>query len=378
VRIVGALLGLAMHAIQALVFLALELRGLALFSVASVALFVAAMVLVRRGWARVAMVLCYLEVGSHAVALTFAIGLDAGYLTYFSLLVAAPLMVLDKKDRAILALFISGALVTAPVVFLLARGREPVYALAPATVGYLALMNVMGALVGILAVVLYFSAATQRAEAATERERQRSEELLKNVLPEPIAARLKDGSSTIADSFTSVTVLFADLVGFTALASRVESRELVEMLNDVFSRFDRLAVRAGLEKIKTIGDAYMVVGGLPEPRDDHVHAVAEMALAMRDELRSYAEESGVDLDLRIGIHTGPAVAGVIGERKLSYDLWGDTVNTASRMESQGEPGRIQISAAVRDALPAGFTTEERGTIEVRGKGPMETWFLERG
>src|SRR3989442_14751876 len=157
----------------------------------------------------------------------------------------------------------------------------------------------------------------------------------------------------------------------------MSAQNVVAMLNDVFSEFDRLAEQHGLEKIKTIGDAYMVVGGLPAPRRDHADAVAEMALQMQEALDAYAVRAGTRFALRIGIHSGPVVAGVIGRRKFSYDLWGDTVNTASRMESHGEPGRIQVSEATRLLLGSGFRLVERGTIAVKGKGDMRTSFLEK-
>ncbi|MCB9785717.1 MAG: adenylate/guanylate cyclase domain-containing protein [Deltaproteobacteria bacterium] len=202
-----------------------------------------------------------------------------------------------------------------------------------------------------------------------------SERLLLNVLPREIAMRLRGGEEAIADAHAAVSILFADIVGFTQLATRIDPVELVGLLNRIFTEFDELAERHGLEKIKTIGDAYMVVGGLPEPRDDHAQAVARLALEMRSALAELGRQHGAPLDVRMGIHTGPVVAGVIGRSKFSYDLWGDAVNIASRLESHGESGRIQISAATRDALGAGFHTERRGTIELKGRGEFEAWWL---
>ena len=205
-------------------------------------------------------------------------------------------------------------------------------------------------------------------------EHERSEELLLNVLPRAIARRLKREPGVIAERFTSVTVLFADIVGFTAMSQRRTPEELVAFLNELFSAFDQLAEEHGLEKIKTIGDAYMVVGGLPEPVHDHARRVRDMALAMSDVVSQYARARGVDLAMRIGVHTGAVVAGVIGKRKFIYDLWGDTVNTASRMESHGAPGRIHISDATRALLGEAYRIEARGVIEI--KGPMETYWVE--
>jgi class 3 adenylate cyclase len=202
-----------------------------------------------------------------------------------------------------------------------------------------------------------------------------SERLLLNVLPREIAARLQGGEEAIADSHGAVSILFADIVGFTRMAAAADPIALVGLLNDIFSEFDRLAEEHGLEKIKTIGDAYMVVGGLPQHRPDHAEAVALLALDMRESLVQLSREHDTPLNLRIGIHTGPVVAGVIGRSKFSYDLWGDAVNIASRLESHGEPGRIQISGVTRDHLGPGFVTESRGSIALKGRGQFEAFWL---
>ncbi len=210
--------------------------------------------------------------------------------------------------------------------------------------------------------------------ARIEAEQERSEKLLLNILPQPIAARLKGGEESIAEHHPDVTVLFSDLVGFSTMSARMAPAALVGLLNQVFTAFDRLATRHGLEKIKTIGDAYMVVGGLPEPRHDHADAVAAMALDMRDALASLAV--GESLQLRIGVHTGPVVAGVIGRHKFAYDLWGDTVNVASRMESHGAPGQIQLTRQCAERLGPRFVVERRGVVNVRGLGPIEACWLQ--
>ena len=207
-------------------------------------------------------------------------------------------------------------------------------------------------------------------------EREKSERLLLNILPAPIAERLKTGSSTIADRFAEATVLFSDLVGFTKISARVTAEELVSRLNELFQAFDSLAEVHGVEKIKTIGDAYMVAGGLPIPQPDHAERIANMALGMLGAIEEYNARAEEPFEIRIGIHTGPVVAGVIGSAKFAYDLWGDTVNTASRMESNSLPGRIHVSEATHDLLRARYRLESRGTIEVKGKGEMKTYFLE--
>jgi len=206
-------------------------------------------------------------------------------------------------------------------------------------------------------------------------ERDRSDQLLLNVLPSGIADRLKETPKTIVEHFPAVTILFADIVGFTELATRLPPADLVEQLNGIFSAFDELVDRHGLEKIKTIGDAYLVAGGVPVPRPDHAIAVAEMALDICEALRCFNALRGTSLDIRIGINSGPVVAGVIGTRKFVFDLWGDAVNVASRMESHGEPGRIHLTEGTFRLLQDRYEFAERGTIPVKGKGLMRTYFL---
>jgi len=215
----------------------------------------------------------------------------------------------------------------------------------------------------------------KKSEVALRQARKKAELLLLNILPQPIAERLKKGQRTIADSFEEVTVMFADLVEFTKYSAQTSPQALVETLNVIFSMFDRLAEKHGLEKIKTIGDAYMVVAGLPTPRKDHAEAMAQMALDMREAIAKYNSENGESFKIRIGINSGPVVAGVIGIKKFSYDLWGDTVNTASRMESQGQPGQIQVTRATYERLQAQYLFDERFPIHVKGKGEMTTYLL---
>ncbi|MGH2382131.1 MAG: adenylate/guanylate cyclase domain-containing protein [Candidatus Limnocylindria bacterium] len=219
--------------------------------------------------------------------------------------------------------------------------------------------------------------ARQREEAlgALRREQAKAENLLLNILPRPIAERLKDDSHTIADQFSSASILFADVVDFTPRTEHLPAEEVVGILDQLFGYFDTLAERYDLEKIKTIGDCYMVAAGVPNPREDHARAMACMALDMLDAPRSTSAVGKLGLELRIGINSGPVVAGVIGRKRFLYDLWGDAVNTASRMESHGTPGRIQITQATRDLLTDEFVCESRGSVSVKGKGEMPTWYL---
>jgi adenylate cyclase len=219
------------------------------------------------------------------------------------------------------------------------------------------------------------AAVIEHQKRVIEGERQRSDRLLENILPTSIADRLKGSSDVIADGFADVTVLFVDVVGFTPLAARMPAEQVVILLNDVFSMFDDLVATAGVEKIKTIGDAYMVACGLPEPLPDHAAVAADLAVAMLDGIRDMRTSLGQPLSVRIGIASGPAVAGVIGHRKFAYDLWGDTVNMAARMESHGLANAIQISESSFRLLCATHDCEPRGLIDIKGKGASATWWL---
>ncbi len=206
-------------------------------------------------------------------------------------------------------------------------------------------------------------------------EQLKTEKLMLNILPKPIADRLKKGEKNIAGSYPESTVLFSDLVGFTKMSSEKTAGQLVELLNSLFTKFDQRAEHLGLEKIKTIGDAYMAVGGIPIPRADHAEIVADMALGMFIDLKEFNDAYGMTLNMRIGINSGPVVAGVIGFTKFSYDLWGNTVNTASRMESTSVEGRIQISPSTQALLQSSFNLEERELMECKGLGKIMTYFL---
>ena len=227
----------------------------------------------------------------------------------------------------------------------------------------------------VFTLLAVFAQQRKAALAALREEQAKAESLLLNILPQSIAERLKVERRTIADQFTSASILFADVVDFTPLAERLPPTELVAVLDRVFSHFDELAENHGLEKIKTIGDCYMVAAGVPTPRPDHARALALMALDMQAATRSDDDIGRLGLELRIGINSGPVVAGVIGRKRFLYDLWGDAVNTASRMESHGEAGRIQITGATKDLLEDEFVCEPRGTIPIKGKGEIEAWYL---
>ena len=233
----------------------------------------------------------------------------------------------------------------------------------------------VGLFLMVTAFAYYNYLVIRQAEHELQLEHDRAEALLLNVLPAPIARKLKDSPGSIAERFDEATILFADIVNFTPLSQRLNAQELVALLDRIFRRFDELVEGRGLEKIKTIGDAYMVAGGIPVPRADHCQSVAELALEMVA-IMEKEFRADHDLQLRIGIHSGPIVAGVIGRSKFIYDLWGDSVNTASRMESHGLPGKIQVTAEVRRLLADRFDFSPRGLVDVKGKGAMEVFLLE--
>ena len=216
----------------------------------------------------------------------------------------------------------------------------------------------------------------KRQHEALSQEQAKTEQLLLNILPRKIAQRLKAGEDQIADAYPSVSVLFADMVGFTKMSRTMTASELVAVLGDLFSRFDLITEKHGLEKIKTIGDCYMLAGGVPEPSQDHAERVVAAAMDMCTALEELHERTGGALQMRIGVHSGPIVAGVIGIRKFTYDLWGDTVNVASRMESTGMPGKVHVSAATAGLLAGKYNLESRGHIEVKSLGQVETFFVE--
>ena len=266
------------------------------------------------------------------------------------------------------------------VFLLLGLAGEVLFSDADLPVGFTSTMlalNIVGA--GSIAFTLLAVFARQRNAAlmALRIEQEKSEILLLNILPRPIAERLKAATQTIADHFDATSILFADVVDFTPLSQRLPPVEVVGILDQLFSHFDALVERHGLEKVKTIGDCYMAAAGVPNPHPDHARKAALLALDMRDVVATSAVVGRLGLELRIGINSGPVVAGVIGTKRFLYDLWGDAVNTASRMESHGTPGEIQITRETYELLKDEFVCKPRGTILVKGKGRMETWYLVR-
>ncbi len=321
----------------------------------------------------------WLVLGSHlsVVSQVFLEGTGFDVHLFFMLHAVLPFLVFAPRHWK--ATYAMSALAGVDMVLVATHGERfglASPAISPAALHLLRPILLAGLFATLGACGYYARRATLLAEAALDKAHERSEELLLNILPASIAARLKERDGTIADSFDGVTVLFADIVGFTTLSARLSADRVVELLNELFCRFDDLAGELGLEKIKTIGDCYMVAAGLPVPRADHAEAVADMALAMQKVTREFRDHLGEPIQVRVGMHSGPVVAGVIGKRKFIYDLWGDTVNTASRMESHGVPGTVHVSDAAYALLCGKYRMTSRGLVEVKGKGPMQTWFLE--
>ena len=308
-------------------------------------------------------------------ALTMLMGTESGVYRYFQLFPALVVLLIGSEHIRFAAGVATLGVLLAVILLFVAPQDTGLVPLDRQFYGNMVFVVVAGSAL-IFTILSYAFRQVARAEAAAEYEHQRSEGLLVNILPPSVAERLKDrAGAKIADAYPEASILFADMGGFTARASDTKPEDLVEFLNGVYTRLDSLVERHGLEKIKTTGDAYMVVSGVPEPLPDHAAALADLALDIRTALAGLIDPKGRAVPVRIGIASGPVVAGVVGTRKFFYDVWGDAVNTASRMESTGEAGKIQVAPKTRELLADRFELEERGVIEVRGKGPMRTWFL---
>jgi len=369
------LLGAIGHLGYTFLFLILDHRLLFVINVISTLWFLGLFQALRANApARIVWWLAAVELVCNNSYATIELGLDTGFTLYafigVALLGSVPF---DTARNRVLGTILGNAIGLAACTWVIVYG--PTAPLDALTTMILFVGNGVFAGLCVAAVLWFFVNEIHRAEKALESEYQRSEGLLFNLMPAQVAERLKHGELTIADDCEETTVLFADIVGFTPLASKLHAVELVGFLRGVVSRFDQLAGEHGIEKIKTIGDAYMAVAGAPEPDPDHAAKMAGFAQAMIESTRSFAGPEGERISLRVGLHSGPLAAGVIGERRMAFDLWGDTVNTAARMESSGVAGRVQISDATYRYLAGRLAAEPRGEIEVKGKGKMRTWLL---
>lgn len=326
------------------------------------------LLVVPRSYTAVAMILLLLNLLVTLLAHYYGGGFTSGIWFLVWILITPAIAVFFVGRTGVMILTGAFLVVIAAAVFLepQARGITPDVSPAFATVESSSNLALVGLMITIAGLYLF---------SQIEHLRRRADDLLLTILPRSIAERLKDSPQTIADGYSDVTVLFADIVDFTTMSSAADPADVVGKLNEIFTDFDVLAAAHGLEKIKTIGDAYMVAGGLPKPRPDHCQAVVAFALEMQAAMARHRSWNGEPMSLRVGVHTGPVVAGVIGRQKFIYDLWGDTVNVASRMESSGMPNEIQVTAVVRERLDGAYEFEERGPILVKGKGEMVTFLL---
>jgi guanylate cyclase len=310
--------------------------------------------------------------------------LSSGGVIVWSFIAPVFVLVFDGVRRAVPWFVAFVVLILASPLVPTMRPVGPEATLPEGVVLALFAFTLSGMAANVFLVLGIFAAQRASALGTAQEERRRADQLIEAILPLPIADRLKAGARRIAEHYDGATIVFADVVGFTSLTARLDPDELVELLDALFRRFDALVDRYGIEKIKTVGDSYMVAAGAPTPRPDHAHVAARFALDMMaamgtpddgDDDDGAGSGRAVAPQLRVGMHSGPVVGGVLGRRRPIYDLWGDTVNIASRMESQGVPGRIQISRTTRDLIESEFACVERGMLEVRGRGLIDTWFL---
>ncbi len=373
-RIFYVLAGIA-HFFSLVMFWQAGVTFMAFFNVFSVAIFIAASFLLRAGFYRVAYWGAISELVLHGVAATVCTGLQYGFQNY-AFLVTILVFIQPFYSWRISIVLAAFVMASAGVVTGYALNNPPIYTVTEQLAESMIITSVVTWPLYVLVMVLPFVRASERAEKDLAAAYGESESLLLNILPQPIARRLKSTAGMIADDHDRVAILFADIVGFTSMSGRLPPAQVVTVLNEVFNAIDELVAGYGVEKIKTIGDAYMVVAGLPEPVADPDETIANLALDIQAVAARFKQPgSEIPVQLRIGLNAGAVVAGVIGNRKFAYDLWGDAVNVAARMESSGEPGSIHVTDAFAEGLRDRFTFEPRGKIDIKGKGEVATSFL---
>lgn len=372
---IGQLFAITAHTVWMTVFFALNLPALGILNFFSVLIYLISMYVQQRGKLTLATSLGGLEVIVHQVVAVWFLGLSAGFQYYLLMVLIMPFLAY-KYDKVLSFIVSSLALCTYALLEMLLQNHWPYYAVEPQILTIFKTTNIVFALLLIQTWSYIFNSFVNKAEDALETENQRAENLLHNILPEPIADRLKlNESKTIADGHSSVTVLFLDLVNFTPLASEKKPEEVVYLLNKLFFMFDDLTTHYKLEKIKTIGDAYMAAAGLLEQREDDAEQVVLFAQAVLEKIEEFNRQEDTNLSVRIGINTGAVVAGVIGKKKFVYDIWGNAVNIASRMESCGISGRIQISESTYVLVKERFEVEKRSAFDIKGVGTVSTYFV---
>lgn len=349
-------------------------REMVWFNLVSAPFYAGMWVLVRRGKLALTHVVMSAEINLHAIFAVYFVGWGAGFQYYILMWMPVGPMIVKSTWKKF-GLCLLQVLIFLGLYQFTVQGHSPAYEINSLEIQAVNSSNIIVAFGFLTFFVAYYMDVAQRVEEALDRAHEKSEDLLQNVFPDVVAKRLKNRESTVADRFPEASILFGDLVGFTELAQEASPESLVTTLDNLFSQFDELVEKHQVEKIKTIGDEYMIVSGIPEPAPDHADHVARFALDMLEALEKFNQQTGTDLNIRIGIHSGEVVAGVIGNKRFHYDLWGDSVNQASRMESSGLPGKIHITGETRDRLDSSFQVEERGTIEVKGMGNVTTYFL---
>ncbi len=366
------LVGMSIHAFNIFLFWMAGVLPLAIINVFSVAIWAYCLVLLRKGKLGAFGIVNSIEVIAHAALCVYYLGWETGFQQP---IIASMLMAFVVPRQGYVNAAVS-VLCLISYCALYGYSHSGVsFAYGGTFLNNLFIPNTFLGLSTITIGTAYYMNMLKKAEDALEAEHAKSEQLLNNIIPSVIAGRLKKSSDTIAEQFSEASVLFADIEGFTPFSQTISAPHLVQLLNDIFSVFDVLVEKHGVEKIKTIGDAYMVAAGIPISRPDHAEVLANFALDMQSEFARFNKENGLSLRLRIGISSGQVVAGVIGKLRFLYDLWGDCVNTASRMESHDIPGEIQITEETRLLLPNKFILQERGVITVKGKGEMKTYLL---
>jgi len=338
-----------------------------------VVVYILALSINNKGFNNLAILLFIIEQSVHQYVLLKYHGLNYGFQSYYFI---GPVLIFLTTYRLSIKISII-CLIFIAYCSLIVYGLNNVPLLNP-NIDFIKEAHLTNAVILFMTfslITYVYQTSVESAEKNYENEQIKTNRLLHNILPADIVSRLKEKPGKIADKYSEATVLFADLVGFTELSSSMAPSRLIEIIDDIFGRFDLIVDKLGIEKIKTIGDAYMIVGGVPIENDNHAELISNAALEMQRAIKSFNEEKGENLDVRIGIHTGPLIAGVIGSKKMTYDIWGDTVNIASRMESHSENGKIQISEITYQFIKGKFQIEERGVIDVKGKGEMRTFYL---
>lgn len=363
--------GLFIHTIYLIVAILIKNTPLEIFNIGSILCWIIALIVHGYGRIHLALGIAIVEILTHAIFASWVIGWASGF--WIMVLPLGILAQIGHLPRKFIGTFSFIGLIIPVFIFLIMPKDTGL--LSDDVLDWVERINASLILIIMALALSVFEAIASRLEHELDLAHAESERLIEKMLPKSISARLKREGGIIAEAYKEVTVIFCDIVGFTTLADTKSPDEIVKILNYIFLGFDDLTIKFGLEKIKTIGDAYMAAAGVPEIKPDHVESAAMMALEMLEIVKKANQELNTHLSVRIGIHTGQVVAGVIGKNKYAYDLWGDTVNIASRMESQGVAGKIQISKETAKALQNKFVIEERGTVDLKGKGLTNTYFL---